>query len=129
MLRILWTDEQMEIDKAAPGGRDVEPQLHIRKYQFGGGQPSGLLMPQHFFVGVGHIVISDRDGLDDRRGLLKGGEVIMPRSGAAELVVHHRARRVNMRLPPPPFRPRFSIFPPSMRSRGWPAWRCRRIAP
>ena len=35
------------------------------------GKSAGRLVPQHFLVGIGHIIVGDSNGLDDRRGLLK----------------------------------------------------------
>jgi hypothetical protein len=129
MLGIFRTDEQVKIDEAGFGSSDLEPQLYIRKNQLRGQQSPGSLMPKHFLVGIRYIVVGDGDSLDDWRGLLESGQVVVPRIGAAEMVVHNRARRVNMRLPPPPFRSSAQHISPTMRPRGWAVRRCQRIAP
>lgn len=103
MLQILWADEQMEIDKAALCRRHVEPELHVRKDQLGVGQAAGGLVAQHLFVSIGHVVVRDRDSLDDRRGSLKCAQIVAPSVRAVELIVQDRSWRMDMRLPSPPF--------------------------
>ncbi len=103
MLRILRADEEVEIDEAAFRRRNVEPEFHVREDQLSAGQTAGRLVPQHLLVSIGHVVVRDRDGLDDGRGLLKRGQIIAPSIRAAELIVHDRAWRVDMRFPSPPF--------------------------
>ena len=66
MLRVLRADEQMEIYETSFRGRDVEPELNIRKDKLGVGQPPGRLMPQHLLVRVGDVVVCDRDRLNER---------------------------------------------------------------
>ena len=101
MLRILRADEEVEIDKA-PRRRNVEPEFHVGKDQLGSGQTAGRLVPQHLLLSIGHVVVRDRDRLDDWRDLLKRGQIIAPSIRAAELIVHDRAWRMDMRFPSPP---------------------------
>ena len=101
---VLRTDEQMHVDEAALC-RDVQTQLDVREDKLDVRQASLLPTPaEHFFIGVGYVVVRNGDGFDLGRGRLQGGQVVIPGVRPAELIVEHGPRRVDMRLPPTPFR-------------------------
>ena len=104
MVRILGTDKQMQIDEPAFGRRRIQPQFHVRKNEAHPWQSSVLLVFQEPLVRVRDVVISDRNRFDGGRRPLECTEIVVPGRRTLELVVHQRARRVNMRLPAVPLR-------------------------
>jgi hypothetical protein len=84
--------------------RHVEAQLDIREEQFHVGEPTGGLVLEKFFVGLGDVVVGDGDCLDPRRQAFEGREIGNPWVGGAELIVEDGAGRMDMRLPSVPFR-------------------------
>ena len=73
---VLRTDEQMHVDEAALC-RDVQTQLDVREDKLDVRQASLLPTPaEHFFIGVGYVVVRNGDGFDLGRGRLQGGQTV-----------------------------------------------------
>ena len=104
MVRIFGTDEQVQIDEAAFGGSDIQPDFHIRENQRGVGEASIVAVTKDCLIGIRDIIVGDGDRFDGRCGLFESGQIIIPRIGSAELVIHDRPRGMNMWFPSTPFR-------------------------
>lgn len=60
---VLRTDEQMHVDEAALC-RDVQTQLDVREDKLDVRQASSQTPAEHFFIGVGYVVVRNGDGFD-----------------------------------------------------------------
>src|SRR6185312_13275653 len=102
MLRILRTDEQMEIDEATPSGCHVQSQLHVGENELCMWQAAKCLVGQQLFVGISDIVVGDCDCLDEWHSILERGQILVPSIRTMKLVVHDGAWRMDMWLPSSP---------------------------
>src|SRR5882762_8296105 len=105
MVWVFWADEKMKINEGAFGSRYIESQLHIGENQLCVRQPTSDLALQDLLIGVENVIVGDGDRLNIWRCGFKSGKIVVPGRGSFVLIVHHSTRRVNMWLPPAPFRP------------------------
>src|SRR5689334_22652510 len=83
---------------------NIKPHLHVRKYEVYIVQASLTMTFYNFFVGVSDVVIRHGDRFNRWRQSFEGTEVVIPRVRSDKLVVQHRARSVDVRLPATPLR-------------------------
>ncbi len=104
MIGVVRAYQKMQIYKALLRS-NIEAHLDIRKDQLNARQsPLFALKPQNLFIEIRDIVIGNRKGFDFGRRLFQRREIVLPGIRALELIVQHRARRMNMRLPAVPLR-------------------------
>lgn len=104
MLGVLRADEQMNIHETALHRPDIEAHLDIRENEVDVRKPSRPLRLQHALVRLGAVVVGDANSAEDRREVFQSGKVLVPGRLAFELIVEHRAGRMDVRLPAQPVR-------------------------
>lgn len=111
MVDISTTDQKVNVHEAR-FGRDIQTQLNVGKDQLHTGQATGRFVLKQLLVGVGDVIVSDRNCLDLGLQPFERREVGLLGIDCTELVLDYRAGGMNMRLPTVPFRTATDHTPP-----------------
>src|SRR5665647_1524266 len=117
----------MDVDCPVARGRRRQPQLDVREDQADVWKPTRYLVVEDRLVLVDAEVVGDAQRLDPGFGLLEPREVLVP-CVLAELIVHRRTGRMDVRIPAPPDRPpRVRLRLHRTTSRNWPRLEVKRL--
>jgi hypothetical protein len=100
---IFGRNQQVNVDRMVALRRGRQPQI-VREDQTDVEEPACDLEVEHFGILIDAAIVGNSECLDRRGGTFEPGQVLVPRV-LAKLIVHGSARRVDMRIPPPPDRP------------------------